>query len=79
MALQGTVRAAAKDIGAEAIQQAAVTEQTENELVQQRKSNRTPLANKDDLRAAAAAIANGWLLPQGTNELPDHHYWHLPL
>ena len=49
-----------------AIKQASVIEQREKALTQQRKSHRLPLANKEDLRAAAAAVANGWLLHQIT-------------
>ncbi len=49
-----------------AIKQASVIEQREKALTQQRKSHRLPLANKEDLRAAAAAVANGWLLHQST-------------
>ena len=60
------VRAAAKELGMKAIKQASVIEQREKALTQQRKSHRLPLASKEDLRAAAAAVANGWLLHQGT-------------
>jgi hypothetical protein len=49
-----------------AIKQASVIEQREKALTQQRKSHRLPLTSKEDLRAAAAAVANGWLLHQST-------------
>ena len=49
-----------------AIKQASVIEQQEKALTQQRKSHRLPLASKEDLRAVAAAAANGWLLHQST-------------
>jgi len=64
--MQVNVRAAAKELGMKAIKQASVIEQREKALTQQRKSHRLPLANKEDLRAAAAAVANGWLLHQST-------------
>ena len=62
--MQVNVRAAAKELGLRAIKQAAATEQHEKALTQQRKANRAPLTSKEDLRAAAAAVANGWMLPQ---------------
>ena len=52
-----------------AIKQASATEQREKVLTQQRKANRLPLACKEDLRAAAAAVANGWMLPQGPGHI----------
>ncbi len=64
--MQVNVRAAAKELGMKAIKQASVIEQREKALTQQRKSHRLPLASKEDLRAAAAAVANGWLLHQST-------------
>ena len=64
--MQVNVRAAAKELGMKAIKQASVIEQQEKALTQQRKSHRLPLASKEDLRAAAAAVANGWLLHQST-------------
>ncbi len=66
VAMQVNVRAAAKELGMRAIKQASVLEQREKALTQQRKSHRLPLASKEDLRAAAAAVANGWLLHQST-------------
>lgn len=57
-----------------AIKQSSVTKQREKALTQQRKSNRMPLAGKDDLRAAAAAVANGWMLPQGAGVLSFPHH-----
>ena len=75
--LQVNVRAAAKELGLKAIKQASVLEQRERALTQQRKSHRVPLASKEDLRAAAAAVANGWLLPHATGQLcsPTAWYW----
>jgi hypothetical protein len=64
--MQVNVRAAAKELGMKAIKQASVIEQREKALTQQRKSHRLPLTSKEDLRAAAAAVANGWLLHQST-------------
>lgn len=52
-----------------AIKQALATEQREKGLTQQRKANRAPLASKEDLRAAAAAVANGWMLSQGPGNI----------
>lgn len=71
------MRAAAKELGLKAIKQASVLEQRERALTQQRKSHRVPLASKEDLRAAAAAVANGWLLPHATGQLcsPTAWYW----
>ena len=66
-----------------AIKQASVAEQREKALTLQRKSNRLPLSSKEDLRAAAAATANTWLLPQATGKLSRlaaaaaaGHLWH---
>ncbi|KAA6419827.1 MAG: putative exocyst complex component 6-like [Trebouxia sp. A1-2] len=67
------VRAAAKELGMKAIKQASVIEQREKALTQQRKSHRLPLASKEDLRAAAAAVANGWLLHQSTGKPQQQH------
>ena len=69
-AVQGNVRAAAREVGAKAIKQAAVIDQREKELTRQRKAHRMPLASRDELRAAAAAVANGWMLPQGLGKRP---------
>ena len=68
-AVQVNVRAAAKEVGMRAIRQASATEQREKALTQQRKANRLPLASKEDVRAAAAAVANGWMLPQGPGHI----------
>ena len=67
--MQVNVRAAAKEVGMRAIQQASAIEQREKALTQQRKANRMPLACKEDLRAAAAAVANGWMVPQGPGHI----------
>lgn len=66
--LQATVRTAAKEIGMRAIKQAGAAEQRETALMQQRKSFRQPLASREDLRAAAVAVANGWALPPVTGQ-----------
>ncbi|KAL3133292.1 hypothetical protein ABBQ38_007172 [Trebouxia sp. C0009 RCD-2024] len=68
-----TVRAAAKEVGMRAIKQASATEQREKALTVQRKANRAPLASKEDMRAAAAAIANGWMLPQAPGKSQTSH------
>ena len=64
--MQVHVRASAKELGMRAIKQASATEQRQKALTQQRKANRVPLASKEDLRAAAAAVANGWMLQQSS-------------
>lgn len=49
-----------------AMKQAGASEQREAALMQQRKINRRPLASREDIRAAAIAVANGWNLPPVT-------------
>lgn len=68
------VRAAAKELGLRAIKEAAATEQHEKALTQQRKANRAPLSSKEDVRAAAAAVANGWMLPQNPGACFTDYY-----
>ena len=70
--LQVAVRAAAKDIGMRAIKLAAGTEQREAALMQQRKTYRQPLTSREDIRAAALAVANGWALPPITGQPVAH-------
>lgn len=54
-----------------AMKQAAAVQQREAGLMQQRKAWRQPLVSRDDIRAAAMAVANGWALPPVTGESPS--------
>lgn len=58
-----------------AMKQAAAVQQREAGLMQQRKAWRQPLASRDDIRAAALAVANGWALPPVTGKSPSRAFY----